>query len=125
MSETKTQMTAKEKRESKAKDILVRVDHLTKEFRVLNSSGKEIYKGKAKDNYYFCECKSFEFGDTSQYEIEHGEAFQCKHIIAAKTKLDTVCSNLNIIIENKKRKMKKVGRENTQGLIDKGLLLDW
>lgn len=70
----------KEKREKKSKLVTVK---FTSEvlFNVLDEEGNSKYH--ARIDPPFCECPSYEFGNTEEYLATHAEAFLCKHLIHA------------------------------------------
>lgn len=76
-----------EKRVKRSKEIIVEYDKKNHTFKVTDMLGNLRYKGFLGPNkHYWCECKSYEFGNTPEYYAEHGYNFQCKHIMAALKK---------------------------------------
>lgn len=97
-SENKDTATQLAKRISKSKDVkIVFVDPQT--FNVVDSEGNLKYFGKLTANKEGdeCSCPSYEYGmkyesateeklkGESRYLAENGFAFQCKHIISARS----------------------------------------
>lgn len=83
------QTLQKERRESKAEEVLITfIDGAFQHFNVLDSEGKIKHLGilmekepHAKD---MCTCSSFYFGNSDEYKKSHPAAFQCKHLIKSR-----------------------------------------
>lgn len=98
----------KEKRKERSKLVNIKFsdDNL---FSVLDEDGSIKYRARLEKP--FCGCPSFEYGNTEDYQATHADPFMCKHLIHAKEEHD------------KKIKMDSI-HENTQGMINKELLLE-
>lgn len=70
----------KERREEKSKLVNIKFtdDNL---FNILDEEGKSKYHARVDPP--FCECPSFEFGNTEEYLATHSDPFLCKHLIHA------------------------------------------
>lgn len=71
----------KERREIKSKLVTIKFMPTGKLFQVLDEKGIIKYNGCL--DLDMCMCKSYEFGNTPEYEAAHGTKFQCKHLIQA------------------------------------------
>ena len=87
--ETGNQMLSQQKRETKAKDLQVRLILRTdfSYYDILNTSGDVTNIGRIESTpslNEYCTCQDFIYRNNKFYEDEHGFVLQCKHIIAAK-----------------------------------------
>ena len=83
--ETSREIIQQELRAARAKTVDLILDDNNQTFTVYGKKGETRYKGKVSRNRQddFCECPSFEYGDTPTYKAEHGYNFRCKHLICA------------------------------------------
>ena len=88
--DTSKQILEKEKREERAKDVIVRLCSSTMQgfsFNVYKDEETEKIKyiGTITEDHKGddCTCQSFMHGNNENYQKTHPLPFQCKHIIAA------------------------------------------
>jgi len=83
------QILHEDKRKERSKSVNIKfIDELFQHFNILDEEGKIKHLGiiydKTPHQKDHCTCESFYFGNSDEFKKAHPEAFQCKHLIAAR-----------------------------------------